>query len=144
MIAFLSRNYDKKQTTGHLALFDEDELIFDCKTLEPQWNDNAKGNSCIYEGEFKVVVHNSPTYGRCLKIIDVKGRTYILIHWGNYRNNTEGCILVGSDFKDVNNDGLKDVVLSRHTFDRLMQIIEDEFTLIIKGDEKRTRKDSGQ
>lgn len=134
MIAFLSRKYEEKQTTGHLCLFDGDELIFDCKTLEPPWLFNLKNKSCIYESTFLVEKHNSPTYGLCLKIQNVKGRSDILIHWGNYVDNTDGCLLVGRYFKDINGDGMKDVVYSQDTFNKLIENAPEKFRLTIKSD----------
>jgi len=135
MIAVLHRNYGLKQTTGQLVLFEKDEIVFQCKTLEPEWNENKKGISCIPERTYQVKKHISPTYYKCLKVFDVAGRSEILIHWGNYRDNTEGCILVGTSFQDINKDGLMDVINSKAVFDKLMQVVKDSFRLIIIGDE---------
>jgi hypothetical protein len=138
MIAFLSRKYGEKQTTGHICFFDGDDLVFDCKTLEPPWKYNLKNESCIYESTidqpyFHVKKHISPTYGLCFKVFGVKGRSEILFHLGNYYDNTDGCILVGEAFGDINKDGLKDVINSKDTFDKMMEKLPDSFKLYIKG-----------
>lgn len=132
MKAFLSRNLGKHQTTGQFVLIDGDELIFQCKTLEPQYNDNEENNSCIYAGDYIVIPHVSNKYGKCLKITDVFGRSEILIHWGNFRKNTLGCILVGEEFKDIDGDGLKDITNSKNTFNELMELITDDIDLFIR------------
>lgn len=139
MIAFISRKYGEKQTTGHLCLFDGDELVFGCKTLEPPWKFNLPFESCIYESitdqkYFWVEKHNSPTYGLCLKIKNVYGRRDILVHCGNYIKNTDGCVLVGRFFKDIDSNGLKDVIYSQDTFNKLMEKAPDKFKLIIRSD----------
>jgi len=131
MIAIQSRKYGKKQTTGHLCLFDEDDLVFDCKTLEPPWRGNKKNISCIPEREYDVIPHDSPKYGRCLLIKDVPNRSYILFHWLNFYTETEGCIGVGRDFKDINSDNIKDIISSKNTFDKLMKVAPDGFRLKI-------------
>lgn len=132
MITFLSRKYDEKQTTGHWSFFEGDNRVFDCKTLEPPDKDNHQKISCIPLGDYIVTKHTSPTYGLCLKFQNVINRTHILCHWGNYYTNTEGCILVGSSFFDINGDGLKDVVSSKRTFDTIMNTVPDEFMCIIR------------
>lgn len=131
MIAFQSRKYCPKQTTSHFSLFDEDEMIFDCKILEPEWKRNKKNISCIPEGWYDVVPHVSPQYGNCLLIKNAPNRSLILFHWGNFRTNTEGCLLTGNNFKDINGDGLKDVTISKKTFDKLMKIAPNGFRLRI-------------
>lgn len=95
-----------KSTQGRLYIDDE----FACYTLENPWLNNERRISCIpagtYEIKFRRVggwfkqaqetfpeLHN-PVFGM-LEIHDVPERDYILIHWGNYPKDTDGCILVG-------------------------------------------------
>ncbi len=61
----------------------------------------------------------------------VPDRSYILIHRGNYHTDIRGCILVGKYFKDINKDGVMDVVYSTDTVKKLLTILPDEFELII-------------
>lgn len=131
MIAIQSRKYSDKQTTSHFVLFDEDEMIFDCKTLEPPWKGNRKNVSCIPERVYDVVPYNSPTYGECFIVKDVINRSYILFHWLNYYVETEGCIGLGSHFRDINNDGVKDVVNSKDTLEKLLKLAPKGFKLKI-------------
>lgn len=70
-------------------------------TCEDVWRDNQRSISCIPKGTYKVVLHNSPKHGRCYHILDVPGRSEILIHAGNTHRDTEGCILVGLMFGTI-------------------------------------------
>ncbi|MCP5109085.1 MAG: hypothetical protein GY950_37230 [bacterium] len=42
-----------------------------------------------------------------------------------------GCVLVGSGFSDINSDGYLDVVSSKNTMGKLLEIMPDEFELTI-------------
>jgi len=64
-------------------------------TLEDAWRDNERMISCIPKGTYKVIWHKSPKFGNVFKVVDVPGRSDILIHAGNTHNDTHGCILLG-------------------------------------------------
>jgi hypothetical protein len=65
----------------------------------------------------------------------VPNRSDILFHSGNYaagkRVDTEGCILPGSCFVDINEDGNLDVIESKKTMAELYAILSDNFKLYI-------------
>lgn len=118
---------EDRQTLGELQVGD-----FKCYTLElPDLNnDGIEGNevrkSCIPDGTYPVKAHTSPKFGRTFWIKEVPGRTAILIHAGNFHRHTLGCVLVGSDHKDVNDDGYLDVVNSKKTMEQLIKFDIDE------------------
>lgn len=115
------------QTMGVLVLVeDNDNLLFDCKTLELPWKDNKKGISCIPDGRYTVKKRTSTKYGKHLWISDVPNRDMILIHTGNYNSQTHGCVLVGKELKDINKDGQLDVTESVKTMGKLMSFVTDE------------------
>jgi len=131
----INRTYDDKQTPGEGKLDRDGDRLCSFKTLELPWENNISRISCIPEGLYKVVVRYSNKYSRHLHITDVEGRSYILIHWGNYagslnprsgKSDILGCVLVGKSFADINNDGIKDITASKHTFDIIMKFIKDE------------------
>ena len=122
---------DENQTLGSFQFYDGVNRTFECNTLELPWLDNARQISCIPTGEYSVEKHTSPTFGLCFRVKDVNNRSDILIHKGNYKKNTKGCILPGSSFADINDDGLLDVIDSTGTLDKLLAITPNEFLLTI-------------
>ena len=97
MILKLIRDEDNGLSTiGRLYC----EGDFLCFTLEDPWNENSKGISCIPKGCYELY---TKTYGRYYDkynvpipiLRDVPGRSEILIHPGNFPEDTRGCILVG-------------------------------------------------
>jgi hypothetical protein len=64
-------------------------------------------------------------------VVDVQGRTYILIHAGNLYTHTLGCILVGEDFLDINDDGYPDVTNSGATLQKLRDLSEPTMDMAV-------------
>lgn len=62
---------------------------------------------------------------------DVPNRADILFHWGNFYDETEGCILVGDAEKDINHDSVMDLINSKNTFIDLIKNCPEGFKLII-------------
>lgn len=125
------RTYQPKQTIGEFYI----EGVVFCKTLELQWLDNARSKSCIPEGTYKVVkrlAHEKRKYNH-FHITNVSGRSYILIHTGNYSSQILGCVLVGDKHIDINKDGLLDVANSTATLQKLYDKMPAEFELVIRG-----------
>lgn len=123
---------DGTQTLGRMFVLDKNDGIkYSCNTLELTWKDNKKRISCIPEGEYEVVKRFSAKFKNHFHITDVDNRSYILIHGGNYHTQILGCILVGSDFRDINKDGLLDVISSNDTLADLLGIMPSKFKLKI-------------
>lgn len=118
---------DGIQTLSRVFVFDGTEKVFEFVVLEPSDKNNANYVSCIPRGTYRVSKWNSPSKGACFKFDYVVGRTFILIHVGNYRINTEGCLLPGTDFIDLNFDNRKDVLNSRKTLEKLLEIMPESF-----------------
>ena len=102
------------------------------KTIELEWKNNARRISCIPIGTYTVVKRTSNKYGNHFHLINVPGRDMILIHSGNYYSDSLGCIIVGSDHKDIDKDGMVDVVNSKATLSRMFTTFPDRFKLVIK------------
>jgi hypothetical protein len=123
---------DKVQTLGRMYVLDRDNAVkYDCNTLELAWDNNTRKKSCIPEGNYEVVKRWSPKFKYHFHITDVKDRTFILIHSGNYHTQILGCVLVGSDLRDINGDGRLDVVNSKNTLADLLGLLPQKFTLKI-------------
>ena len=109
-----------EQTLGHLTLYDGLEKVFECVTLELPYEENLTNISCVNKGVYEVTHRYSEKYKNHLILNDVPNRRYILIHYGNYNTDTEGCILVGSRFAQINADSLLDITASRRTLSELL------------------------
>lgn len=114
-----------KQIEGELFVLDPNgKVLFQCYTLELPWRGNQQRISSIAPGRYRVSLRYSNKYGWHLHILDVDGRSLILIHNANYVHQLEGCIAVGKSRKDLNNDGLMDVTSSVATLSRLIEFIK--------------------
>jgi hypothetical protein len=137
MKVVISRNYSQLETTGCLYVFSGDISVFNCNTIELPWKDNNQNTSCIPEGTYDVIKTISPTKGKGMIFLlkDVPNRTAIEIHIGNYVTgnhiDTEGCILPGMRFVDINNDGSIDVADSSIAMKKLLTVLPDKFQLTI-------------
>ena len=78
-------------------------------TLEPPNKHNIPKISCIPEGVYicrrqsdVTIGHKEPkVYSKLWQVMDVAGRSGIYFHEGNFKEDTEGCILVGIGFNSV-------------------------------------------
>jgi len=128
-MVILSRDKDQsKQTTGDLLL--ENGRIL--KTVELKWNNNKRRESCIPTGEYDVVPRTSQKYGKHFYITNVPGRDLCLFHAANYSRQLLGCIAPGLSHKDIDKDGLLDVVSSKLAMQELLTLYPNGFKLRIQ------------
>ena len=100
-------------------------------TLEDRWFDNEKQLSCIPAGKYKIKRHDSPKFGKVYLVCDVPNRSHILIHAGNTKEDTHGCILLGLMYGLLGTNVA--VLSSRAAFEQFMLAMnnEEEATLEI-------------
>lgn len=104
-------------------------------TLEHAYPDGNEGFCAkIPDGEFKCVLgghllHGMTTPFETFEITGVEGHSNLLFHWGNWNQDSEGCVLVGEDVVGGNM-----ITNSRETFSKLMAIQSglDEFQLVVR------------
>jgi len=85
----LTRVYKSGGTNGTLTFNGR----FVCFTLELPWKENQKKISCIPEGKYELRPRYSKKFNSHLKVMDVYGRSLILIHPANNAIvELEGCI----------------------------------------------------
>ena len=114
---------NKDQTLGYFVLFDEKDIpVLTGNTLELPWKDNKTKISSIPEGKYIAKKRWSEKYGDHYEIKKVEDRKLILIHSGNYRKQTRGCVLLGSMFKDIDGDNYLDLINSRKTLQLFHQL----------------------
>lgn len=122
-----------KQTLSKFEIIDSlENVLMRGDILEPPDRDNQIGISRINEGEYDCVKRFSEKYGDHFHLLNVPGRTWILIHVGNYNTDTRGCLLPGEGLMDIDGDGLKDVTSSGDTMRMLNEILPNEFTVVIR------------
>lgn len=124
-----------KETLGVLSV---DNFV--CKTLELPWKDNANSISCFTPGKYLCKHTRSNSFSASqgkdvftYEITGVPGRSGVRIHSANYVSELRGCIALGDAHKDINMDGLKDVVHSGATvkaFEELMNYEDFELEII--------------
>lgn len=113
---------------------------FECFTVERPWLDNRARDSCIPEGRYPLRLRTSPIVERTSKgefkqgweVVDVPGRTLIMLHAGNTMDDLQGCIAPGDSLGWV--AGRWAVMRSRETFKALMSALSglDGWTLDIR------------
>lgn len=120
-----------KQTIGHLFVRHNDGgVIAIFSTIELPDRGNQRNISSIPCGKYQVKKRWSIKYGNHFHIMDVMGRSMILIHKGNFYNQTQGCVLIGYYHSDINADGLLDVVNSGIAMNALNALLTDKSTYL--------------
>lgn len=130
MKLILERVYLDTETLGSLYL--DGKML--CKTMELPWKQNQRSISCIPEGVYKVI-KQPPKPSRpypYFRLPNVPGRSGILIHKISYVSGLKGCIGVGKEFKDLNSDGVPDIIRSGEALQELIDLLPDEFQLEIR------------
>lgn len=90
-------------------------------TGEPVESWKIQNHTAIPRGRFAVVLAHSDHFGRIMPhLMDVNGFVGVLIHWGNWVKDTEGCILVGFTIESPTMIGA-----SREAFSALFAQIND-------------------
>ena len=122
---------NENQTIGSLDLFNNDnELLFSCVTLERGWNDNERNISCVPKGEYKAVFEYSNKFKTSLwELKNVPNRSECKFHSSNYWYQLNGCIALGLQVLDINNDNFTDVTRSKPTMEVFHEILRYENTI---------------
>jgi len=106
------------------------------RTLEEDWQDNARSVSCIPAGTYTLqrTIYRKHGY-ETFEVTGVPGRSRILIHPGNTEEDTMGCILVGlrqgtvivpkDEDTGAPNMEKRAVVASQEAFRRFMRSMAD-------------------
>lgn len=133
----VTRQYMPSETPGSL-LGTVGGATYACDTLELPWLQNKPNISCIPAGTYQVKwVFKIGKFGWVYEVQSVPGRSGILFHSGNYAAgkavDSEGCLLLGKGFSDINHDGYQDIINSRITRDSFNRFMNKKtFTLVVK------------
>lgn len=108
---------------------------FQCYTLENPWKDNENNVSCIPTGFYQFRIRDGAKEGskydyKHIHVMDVPDRNWILMHIGNYPEDTLGCILPGDSYS-------KDAVWnSGKAFKAIMNKVSSDGTLIVTNEKQ--------
>ena len=133
MKILIIRRFVPENTDATYGIFLHENKPF-AVTLElPDKNDHPD-ISCIPTGEYICKPYSSEKYPNTWEITNVLNRSLILIHKGNFISDIKGCVAVASEFSDINNDGVVDIMQSVKGFNKFMSIVqgETEFKLVIE------------
>lgn len=133
-LAILTRKTTtSKETLGEIICYNGVNEI-KLKTLELPWLDNKPSISCIPTGTYVCKFTRSLKFPNgTYEVKNVNGRSGIRIHIGNYYNQIQGCILIGTSLTDINKDGQIDTVSSTVAFNTMNSFFgKKDFTLVIK------------
>ena len=100
--------------------------------------ENECSTDCIPAGTYMCKIRNSPKFGLAYEVKDVPGRTYVMIHKGNWcgekpkwKSDVEGCIILGEKHGYLDNQ--KAVLSSSSAYKRFRELMNDEdFELTIE------------
>jgi hypothetical protein len=135
MKLIISRSYTSTETQGTMIVFDGKDEKFRCVCLELPQLGNQHNISCIPEGVYDVIKYSDVKHPNTFIVQNVPGRTGVMIHIGNYATgkhiDTEGCILPGKAFVDIDGNGSLDVEHSTIAVGELNSYLPNSFKLII-------------
>lgn len=98
---------------------------FTCKTLERSWKGNSPFISCIPKGLYRVKWSFSlKLLQYTYQVLNVPYRSGIRLHKGNFFFNTDGCIILGDNFVDLNKDGKLDIINSTITLGKFVTLMD--------------------
>lgn len=119
------------RTLGRLCVFNGLNLEATFATLELPFRNNEKSNSCILSAFYTVEPRRSDKFGDHLLVNGTAPREMILLHYGNYPKDSTGCILIGSDFGDLDQDHKLEITNSKRAMQKLVKLVTERAELII-------------
>lgn len=119
---------------GTFGVWIIDSRVF-CVTLEPADLLNASNVSNIPAQQYMCERYKSTRYPNTFQIMNVPGRTSVLIHSGNVKEHTEGCVLLAQHYGKLNSGGAieRGILNSGKTFNAFMSLMNgiDSFHLTV-------------
>lgn len=123
-----------KRTFGELFADGREERI--AFTMEaayiPKLAQVSKSDTAIKAGRYRWVCQNSQKRGLSLRLYDVPGRYDVLMHPGNYDDDTLGCILPGQEIYHDHDGVPVSIVGSRRAFRAILEAVMPEPEILAK------------
>ena len=116
----ITLNRPASTTKGVFGVFLHNGVPF-AVSIERPWDNNKPFFSCIPFGVYTCKLIHSPKFGTVFEVIDVPGRTKILIHAANRAEELQGCIAPGTSYGILK--GQPAVLGSRDALKKYMGIV---------------------
>ena len=96
-----------------------------CVTLEPADLENQQNVSSIPAQQYTCEEYSSPKYPNTYQVMDVPGRSKVLIHAGNVKKHTQGCIILAQHYGKINTEvgEARAALNSGKTLDKFIQLM---------------------
>lgn len=109
-----------------------DDKLFCFAIEDEKRTTKVKGETCIPDGIYNLSTRWSPKFSSTYNhdmiwVKDVPNFEYILVHWGNTDDDTDGCLIVGAKIGIVK--GQDAVLSSRDTYLKLYTKVIDKIKL---------------
>ncbi len=121
--------FERDCTVGRLYI----DGVLKCFTIEDEMRTiKVRGETAIPYGVYKLGLRYSPKFSpkfghEMLWVKDVPGFEYVLIHWGNTDDDTDGCLVVGDKVGVIS--GQTAVLNSIATYKEIYKQVADVLTL---------------
>jgi len=128
----LRNSQTSKQITGTLLLYDGwGNLLSMLRTIETPIITRDTVLPFLPKGKYNCIHHKSERYAKCVQIQGVAEFPLLLIHMGNYYWQSGGCMLIGQELRQLEQDSLADVVNSFPALTELLDTTFETFNLTI-------------
>ena len=119
------KEHSKVTTYADFHVYKNSRHCLHVKGMELAWKNNQVGVSRIPSGKYLMKLEYSPAFKKYLYELKlVPGRGEIKIHVANYYKELKGCIAIGMETKDINADGVDDLIQSNDAFDEFMKVMQ--------------------
>ena len=130
----ITRNFQNQhKTLSHCQVRIDGKLRYTFKGIELPWRNNERGVSCIPSGTYHAVATRRASNGDYAILLEVvPGRSQIMIHSANFVRELRGCLAPGTAFRDIDSDGILDVVNSRQVMNAIQQLLPINTRLVVE------------
>lgn len=127
LFLFREKQYEDKAFIGNLYIAESDgTVVFRAPTLERAWLNNERNVSCIPRGTYPLRFLPSLKFKTDLwELQKVPNRSECKFHVANRWDELNGCIALGSEFKDYTNDGVPEVLNSKITLESFHRVLKN-------------------
>lgn len=124
--------YDNYTLSNTYIRHEDGKVDYVGVSIERGWKNNQNMISCVPEGTYPLKLEYSPRFNKDLwELYDVPNRAECKFHAANYWRQLNGCIALGSKFKDIDGDGDVDITSSKLIMAKFHQLMGDEKEAVV-------------